>query len=368
MSVSAVLPYSPASPTRSPYLSLCLSSLCREGEVLGEIIVVSNGEGADFLEISELDERIRVITAHEALGYGGAINLGARQASSEFLLFCDADTFCPEPGWIERHLRLHSTNPYIGLTSSKLINYRTGRILDCGIGRTRYNNFHPFRDLPANHQETCHSRQTQMACSAVMLISRDLFLQMDGFDRNLRNYYQDIDLCLRLKRENKEVWVVGDAVAFHRGGSTSLARQPFRIDERAYFTLKNGALLDVDFADYLYSNLMAYSDHLAFHSPFGLVNLSTMTDCQEAVEVISRYADLSPLAAHTPPERDLESVVLPDFLSIEILQSSGPLLILVDRHISLRFNALWKACRDTRNDVIVDRHANACLFDQLTIP
>jgi GT2 family glycosyltransferase len=365
MPISVIVPYSSNSPGWLPYLSLCLSSLARESEILSEILVVLNGTRDDCHRIAEAGERVRVITADKALGYGGAINLGAKQASGEFLLFCDADTFYPKTGWVDRHLHLHASNPSIGISSPKLVNYRTGRILDFGIGRTRFNHFHPFRDLPVDHPRTCHSRRVQMACSAVMMIAKDLFLKVEGFDENLRHYYQDIDLCLRLKRENREVWVIGDAMAFHRGESTNLARRPFKIDERAYFTVKNEMLMQIDFADYLNDSLAVHSEHLASAGPFGLVNLSTMTDHREATDIISHYTQLVPLANHAPQERDLETIVLPDFVNFQVLRHAGPLLFLVDRHFSLRFNALWQASRETSADLVVDRHANVCFFDSL---
>ena len=309
---------------------------------------------------------MQVLHYEVALGYAAAINRGVEKARSHYLLFCDADTFFPHGGWVAKHLELRGTNPIIGITSSKLINYRTDRILDFGIGRTRLSNFHPCRDALVSDPRVQNSRPVQMACSAVMMIERELFLRVGGFDESLRYYYQDVDLCLRLKKEKREVWVVADAIAYHRGGSSSLTRAPFQIDERAHYSVKNAAFMEIDYLRYLNEALVPYLDHITSSGPFRLVNLSTMIDVNDALEIIAKYSAIQPLAAWTPPNRDIESITLPDVVETMVLRHRGPLLIFVDRFLSLRFNALWRSARDTSADIVVDRHANVFLFDQIT--
>lgn len=362
MSVSVIVPYH----SGATYLNLCLGSLEKDYESIAEVIVVSNGTGAAPAVPLDSKLAIRVLHYEEALGYAPAVRRGAEQANSHFLLLCDADTFFPQPGWIGRHLGIHASAPNIGVTSSKLINYRTDRILDFGIGRTRLNQFHPCRDAKLSDPRVQESRRVQMACSAVMMIERGLFSHVGGFDQSLRYFYQDVDLCLRLKREKREVWVVADAIAYHRGGSSSVVRAPFQIDERAYYTVKNAALMEVDYPRYLSEALALYLDHISSGGPFGLVNLSTAVDLTDALGVLTKYTALKPLARWTPPARDIESITLPDVVETAVLRHKGPLLIFVDRHLSLRFNGLWRAARDTSADIVIDRHANVILFDEVT--
>lgn len=346
-------------------MNLCLGSLEKDRESFEEIIIVSNGASRPPDLPSIKWPSMQVLHYEPALGYAAAINRGAEKARSHFLLFCDADTFFPAPGWVTRHLQLRASNPLIGITSSKLINYRTDRILDFGIGRTRLSNFHPCRDAPVSDPRVRNSRPVQMSCSAVMMMERDLFSRVGGFDESLRYYYQDVDLCLRLKKERREVWVVADAIAYHRGGSSNLTRAPFQIDERAHYTVKNTHFMEVDYPLYLNEALTPHLDHITSSGTFGLVNLSTMIDLDVALDVIRNYSVIEPLAAWTPPNRDIESITLPDVVDIKALRHKGPLLIIVDRFLCLRFNALWRSARDTSADVVVDRHANVFLFDQI---
>jgi GT2 family glycosyltransferase len=361
MSLSVIIPYHSA----ELYLILCLSSLIKDKESFDELIIVSNGNRLPDDLPAVKDIPTKVMHYDQAIGYSAAINRGAEQANSSYLLFCDADTFFPEPGWIKKHVGLISSNPNIGITSSKLVNYRTNRIVEFGIGRTRLNNFHPCRDALISDRRAQNSRQIQMACSAVMMIDRELFSQVGGFDESLRHYYQDLDLSLRVKAKKKELWVIGDAIAYHRGHSTNIVRSPFQIDERAHFTVKNAHLMEIDYPCHLKESLDFHKDQLTAAGEFGLVNLSTLVDLDEPLEVISQYAATKLIATRTPSVRDVESLTLPDILDNKIMLSENPLLFFVDRFLSLRFNALWQSARDTSGDMVVDRHANVFTFDQI---
>jgi GT2 family glycosyltransferase len=361
LSVSAIIPYHNA----ALYIELCLTSLVKEHRDLAEIIVVSNGSSAKPDPPTDANGLVRIIHQQEALGYVGAINRGVEEARGSLLMFCDADTFFPHTGWINKHLQLRKERPEIGVTSSKLINYRTDRILDFGIGRTRFNNFHPFRDALVKDPRVQRSRRVQMACSAVMMIDKALFQQLGGFDQSLRYHYQDIDLCLRVNQANREVWVVADAIAYHRGHSSNIVRAPFQTDERAHFTLKNAELFEVDFPAYLNESIEPYRNHLSSGGPFGLLNLSTLIDLNEVLELVSPITHLKYLAHWTPMKRDLEFIALPDVVDTRVLRYSDPLVILVDRFSSLRLNSLWRAARDTSADMVIDRHANVYRFDEI---
>lgn len=362
MSLSLIIPYHSA----VSYLNLCLGSLEKDIDFFDEIIVVLNGADSPVSLPQIKGTKLQVLHYKEALGYAAAINRGVEKARSDFVLFCDADTFFPNSGWVSEHFKLRESNPDIGITSSKLLNYRNDRILDFGIGRTRLNNFHPCRDALTSDPRVQKSRRVQMACSAVMMIERELFSRIGGFDESLRYYYQDIDLCLRFKQEKREIWVVADAVAYHRRSSANVVRAPFQIDERAHYSVKNAAFMEIDYPRYLKESLTPYLNHINSNGEFGLVNLSTLVDLDDILNVIFPHTTIKPLARWTPPVRDIESLTLPDLLETNIQRNENPLLIFVDRFLSLQFNALWRVARDTSADIVIDRHANVFLFDEIT--
>jgi GT2 family glycosyltransferase len=59
------------------------------------------------------------------------------------------------------------------------------------------------------------------ACGAAMLIDRELFLAMGGFDERLFCYCEDVDLGYRLRLVGEPTLVVPDAVVRHEGSAST---------------------------------------------------------------------------------------------------------------------------------------------------
>ncbi|PRY01493.1 glycosyltransferase [Allonocardiopsis opalescens] len=89
------------------------------------------------------------------------------------------------------------------------------------------------------------NRQVLAVGSACMLVRRDVWDELDGFDPKLRLFRDDIDFCWRAGAAGHKVLVVTDAVAYHAEASARRRRQigavsehPRRVDRRnAMFVL-----------------------------------------------------------------------------------------------------------------------------------
>ena len=77
-----------------------LDVLLRSREV-DEIIVVSDGSTDDTCEVARSFDGVVVVELNENVGKGGAMVAGARQASSEFIAFLDADLLGMTPDHFE---------------------------------------------------------------------------------------------------------------------------------------------------------------------------------------------------------------------------------------------------------------------------
>lgn len=207
-----------------------------------------------------------------------------------------------------------------------------------------------------------------MACSAVMVTTKSLFEYVGGHDQNLHNYYQDVDLCARINANGKEVWVVGEALAFHRLGSASVLRGAYKTDERGYYSAKNAERLQVDFPRYFAGQLQTHRDCFAANETYGLVDCSTINTLDEMLPALEEVAPLERLIEARPHARDMSELFLVELTPQFLHKHPNPLLFLVDRHISLRHNSVWSLARDTRRDIIVDRHGNIRRFDEVVAP
>ncbi len=66
-------------------------------------------------------------------------------------------------------------------------------------------------------------------CGAAMLIDRQLFLRLGGFDARFFSYCEDMDLGYRLRLSGHGTWLAPDAVVMHVGSSTLGARSDFAL-------------------------------------------------------------------------------------------------------------------------------------------
>ncbi len=55
---------------------------------------------------------------------------------------------------------------------------------------------------------------------AVMLVRRDIFERLNGFDESFFLFLEDTDLCMRVRKEGFRVCYVSDAVFYHKLGVT----------------------------------------------------------------------------------------------------------------------------------------------------
>jgi len=361
MDLSVIIPFH----SDKASLDICLRTLLPTLPVEAEVIVVVNNTDEAAVSFNFDENRLRILRFRESLGYSRSINIGAKAAKGRYLAFSDVDTSYTG-GWLQAHLKLHRENLDVGITSSKLIEPRLGRIADFGIGLTRYSHFHPFFDRPHDFPLTLMNRRVQMACSASMLISRDLFLAVGGLDEELVDFYQDVDLCLRLKDFKKQCWVVPDAIVFHKGKSAQSSRLTYQIDVRGLYFAKNFARMEVDIKDHLTEGIDWFFSRSRIERDYVLVDLTTIADREFYYAIIKERFPIADVYRCPQLERDAPDICLLSIAGGNLTTLRAPLLFLVDRHTALARNALWSKLRQSSADVIVDRHANVASFNDLS--
>jgi GT2 family glycosyltransferase len=174
-------------------------------------------------------------------GYGAAVaralqHTAARRPSSEpgsspdpdvewiWLLHDDCE---PAPDALEQMLRAASRNRSTAVLGPKLKDLADRRVLrEAGVtvdraGR-RYTGIEPGEIDQGQHDG---NRPVLAVSSAGMLIRRDVWDQLGGFDPNLPLMRDDIDFCWRAHAVGYDVRVVTDAVVYHRALSARQMRK-----------------------------------------------------------------------------------------------------------------------------------------------
>lgn len=200
----------------------CLQALAgATTDVSYEVIVVDNGstdETAEFLK--QLQGDVHIIRNEENLGFAKACNQGARAARGRYVVFLNNDTI-PLANWLAPLVREVEEHADVGVVGSKLL-YADGTVQHAGVVfmRSHLSPYHVYRaasaDLPAVNQR----REFQAVTGACMLIRREVFEAVGGFDEAFVNGFEDVDLCLKVKDKGYHVIYQPRSVLYHLESQT----------------------------------------------------------------------------------------------------------------------------------------------------
>ena len=217
-------------------LRACLRSLqtCHEaGEAILEVIVADNAssDGSPAMVHAEFPW-VTLIETGGNLGYGRANNLALAKACGRHFLILNSDTEL-EPGALAAMRDFLDTHPDAGAVGAKLI-LPGGRVQDsCGRDprlsdavweQTYLSKVFPNHPLVGSWTLTNWDygsvRSVDQICAACLLVRREAWEQT-GFDPAFFMYFEDIDLCLRLRRAGWKLYFVPEAVVLHHHGASS---------------------------------------------------------------------------------------------------------------------------------------------------
>jgi N-acetylglucosaminyl-diphospho-decaprenol L-rhamnosyltransferase len=183
------------------------------------------------------------------LGYGKAMNIGAAHAPpSEWLLLSNPDLTL-RPGAIDELVRVGRSDPRIGVVGPLIYTpsgevYPSARRLPSlrhGIGHAILGQIwagNPWtRAYLADREDPPRQREAGWLSGACMLVRRDAFDAVGGFDDKFFMYFEDVDLCARIARAGWRIVYAPTAEITHVGGHATQAinRKMIRVHhESAY--------------------------------------------------------------------------------------------------------------------------------------
>ncbi|GEM_PF-5619491 len=189
-----------------------------------EIILVDNGstDGTKtyLKKIKQSHKYIRTILNKTNLGFAKANNQGAKQAEGEYILFLNNDTEV-QPGWLSALVAVAEDNPKVGAVGSKLL-FPDGTLQHAGVilvdDRLHGDPLlamHNFYKEAGDKAEANRMMAYQALTAACVLVRRDVFEEVHGFDTGFWNGYEDVDLCFRIGREGYQLVYQPESVVIH---------------------------------------------------------------------------------------------------------------------------------------------------------
>lgn len=195
------------------YTEKCLESVFRHTEDDTDdfevVVVDDNSKDGTFYHINEFrskHENLLYLRNEENLGFSGTCNRGAANASGEYLIFLNNDTIVTEQ-WAGQLLNTISANRDIWMAGARCL-YPDGTLQHAGVAfpeHFRYHLGHIYRSAPGCFPLANYEKDYQCVTAACMIIRKEDFDELEGFDTAYRNGFEDVDLCLRIIKKGKRI-------------------------------------------------------------------------------------------------------------------------------------------------------------------
>ena len=190
----------------------------------GRLEIIVQDDASDNFNAAELIGPPASIAVNKCnFGFAGNCNAGAMRASGDVLLFLNQDTKARED-WFEPLMEMFD-NPKVGIVGPKLLfanNYfgqngktnQESSIQSCGGlydgGKGPY---HRYLGWAADDWRVNSRTRVSWTTGAALAVRRELFYKVGGFDIAYeRGYFEDVDLCEKVKAEGHEVWYCPNSI------------------------------------------------------------------------------------------------------------------------------------------------------------
>jgi O-antigen biosynthesis protein len=201
-----------------------------------EIIIIDNNstDPKTIQYLDALSDKHRLLRYPQPFNFSAINNFGAEHAKGEYILFLNDDTQVIGGEWLTAMVE-QAQRPEVGAVGAKLL-YPDNRIQHAGVTVGIFGGAgHAFRNLPDNRTAYFGLADLTRNCSAVtaacMMVPRKVFSEVGGFDEELTVVYNDVDLCLRIRKQGYLILYTPFAVLYHFESASRGRLRPTREEE-----------------------------------------------------------------------------------------------------------------------------------------
>lgn len=211
----------------------CIESIQNsEQKVNYEIIVVDNDEDSKIEDrLKEKFKEVRYIKSPRNLGYGGGNNLGTLHSKGEFLFFLNPDTIVKKDA-IGRLVGFLKTNEKAGIVAPIFLDSKETVYPSQGseeltplsaiFSLSFINRLLPNNPISKHYflssWDKKNPRKVGNVPGTAFLIRKNLFEQVGGFDENFFLYFEEFDLCKRVRKLGYDLFIVPSSQVVHHWG------------------------------------------------------------------------------------------------------------------------------------------------------
>lgn len=205
-------------------IKTCINSLLEKTEYKNfEILLVNNGskekKTTQYLDrVIKKDRRVILYDYNHPFNYSAINNWAVNKARGKYILFLNNDTRVIAKDWLTAMVE-HIQRKEVGAVGAKLL-YKNNTIQHAGVVLSNGGAEHIFRHYGRNDSgflgQLNLTRNCSVSTGACLLIRRNLFLEIGGFDeKHLKMTYNDVDLCLKIREKGYLIVYTPYAELYH---------------------------------------------------------------------------------------------------------------------------------------------------------
>jgi GT2 family glycosyltransferase len=199
----------------------CLVSISKvNGEQPYVVIVDNNSKDKDDLKkLSETYNYLHIIYNDSNVGFGKANNLGidwvVKNLDTDFIFLLNNDTEINKDT-LENLILNFPNNQETVLVSPKILTYEKNPRIWYGGGFINYKRISVNVSGIGQVNQDLKSQYVEFASGCAMLFKTEYLRLNSSFDSNFFMYDEDVELCIRILKDNKKIYFINEAVIYHK--------------------------------------------------------------------------------------------------------------------------------------------------------
>ena len=256
------------------FLELCVLSVQKTLEnVDAEIIVIDNNSQDDSCEMmKQRFPNVKLIENKENSGFPKGNNIGVAAAKGEYICILNPDTVVAEDTFT-KVLAFAKKQNNLGIVGVKLID-GTGNFLPESkrgiptpfVAFTKITGLYKifpttFGKYYAQHLSENETGKVDILVGAFMLMKRDLYNEIGGFDENCFMYSDDIDLSYMALKKGKSNYYFHETSVIHYKGESTVKDETYmkRFQEAMNFFYKKHFRVSILFSVFMKIGIVFFS-------------------------------------------------------------------------------------------------------------
>ena len=192
------------------FIKKCLESINLSEYKNYEIIIVDNASQDNSIELVIPQNNIKIIKNKKNVGFSEANNQAVKISKGDYLFFLNNDTKIKKDT-ISNIIIDIDKGKDIFIRTCKIFNYTGDLLFHSGIGVD-------VLGYPVNKGKMFYGE------GSALIIKKDIFLKIGGFDSSYFMFHEDIDLAWRAWLFGYQVKTVPNAIIYHYAGGSAGGR------------------------------------------------------------------------------------------------------------------------------------------------